>query len=297
MKKKSSDKEKLLFVINPVSGKKDKSRLTQIIHREAEAENYEYELVVTESTGHATRLVKEKLEEKIQKAVAVGGDGTVNEVASALKDTNRVMGIVPAGSGNGLARHLHIPMKTAGAMQLLVNGKVQKMDYGLANDKPFFCTFGIGFDAQIGWKFAKNETRGFSSYVKAVIKEFFTYKPKKYIIEIDGRKIITKAFLITIANSGQYGNNAYISPGARIDDGLLDVCILRPFPKIASFSLAFRLFTRSMHKSKYLEIIRGKYIMMECKKKMKVHYDGEPVKMSKKLEVKIVPKGLHVLVP
>ena len=182
-------------------------------------------------------------------------------------------------------------------MKLLVNGDSQKVDYGIANEKPFFCTFGIGFDAQIGWKFAKNETRGFGAYVKAVIKEFFTYKPKKYTIEIDGKKVVTRAFLITVANSGQYGNNAYISPEARIDDGLLDVCILKPFPKIASFSLAYRLFTRTMHKSKYMTIIRGKYITMACKKKMKVHYDGEPVKMSKKLEISIIQGGLKVIVP
>ncbi len=297
LKKTSSDKEKLLFVLNPVSGKKDKRRLTRIIHDKAGIENYDYELVATEGVGHATQLVKEKLEEEIHKVIAVGGDGTVNEVASAIKDSQKFMGIIPAGSGNGLARHLKIPMRISKAMKLLVNGKTLAIDYGIVNEKPFFCTFGIGFDAQIGWKFAKNETRGFRAYVVAVIKEFFSYKPKKYTIEIDGKKIVTRAFLITIANSGQYGNNAYISPEARIDDGLLDVCILKPFPKIAAFSMAYRLFTHTMHKSKYLTIIRGKYITMACKKKMKVHYDGEPLKLSKKLEISIIPKGLNVITP
>jgi diacylglycerol kinase (ATP) len=296
LKKKIADKEKILFVLNPISGKKDKSRLTRIIHREAELENYDYDLITTEGIGHATQLVTEH-RENLHKVIAVGGDGTVNEVASAIRDTDKEMGIIPAGSGNGLARHLKIPIRTTDAMKLLVNGKTLKIDYGIANEKPFFCTFGIGFDAQIGWKFAKNETRGFSSYVRAVIKEFFSYKPKKYTIEIDGKKTVTRAFLITIANSGQYGNNAYISPEAKIDDGLLDICILKPFPKIAAFSLAFRLFTHTMHKSKYLTIIRGKQISMACKKKMKVHYDGEPLKLSKKLEIQVVPKGLNVITP
>ncbi len=232
----------------------------------------------------------------VKKIVAVGGDGTVNEVASVLNGTKCALGIIPNGSGNGLARYLGIPVTHQSAVQLLNNSKIRKIDSGKINHKFFFCTCGVGFDAHVGKVFDKLEHRGFINYLKTVFKEFYTYRSKKYKFEIDDKKYNERAFLITFANAGQYGSNAYISPGARIDDGLLDICIFKPFPKIKSLFLGLRLFNRTIDKSKYMQVLRGKKIVIKRKKKTVVHIDGDPVKMKRNLKIELLSKTLKVIV-
>jgi diacylglycerol kinase family enzyme len=168
---------------------------------------------------------------------------------------------------------------------------------GKVNNRFFFCTCGTGFDARVGKIFYKLGGRGFMNYLRTVIREFISYKPKKYKIHIDGKKYKQKAFLVTIANAGQYGNNAYIAPEAKIDDGLLDICILRPFPRFKSVILGLRLFNRTIDKSRYLDVFRGREIIIRRKKKIQMHLDGEPVKMKHHVYVSIVPESLKVIVP
>lgn len=290
-------KEKIAFIINPKSGTSKKHNLPNLIKEIVNDLEFEVDLYFTQYAGHASVLVTDLVKKGFSKIIAVGGDGTVNEVAKALVHTDTALGIIPCGSGNGLARSLKIPLKAADAINLINIGKIISMDYGTINSHPFFCTCGVGFDAHIGNKFAFSSNRGFFTYIKETIHAYFYYRPRKYSIKIDGEKIKTKAFLVTVANAGQYGNDAYIAPQAELQDGKLDLCILNPFPKRHALNLGFRLFNKTMHRSEYINTIKGQSITIKRKKKGEVHLDGEPAIMGKKLKIEIVKMGLKVIVP
>ena len=297
VEQQNTTKTRIAFIINPKSGTNKKLNLPDIILESIDQSKLLPEFLYTKCAGHATELAKELIEKGYTRIVAAGGDGTVNEVAKALVNTDVAMGILPCGSGNGLARFLGIPMKMKDAIAVQNQGHTLAMDYGKINDNPFFCTCGVGFDAHIGNKFATSTKRGFMTYLKETVKAFFSYKPKKYKIKVDGEKLKTRAFLITVANAGQYGNDAYIAPQADITDGMLDLCILTPFPKHKAFHMGFRLFNRTMDKCSYIKVRKGQTITIKRKKKGEVHLDGEPAIMGKKLKINIIEKGLKVIVP
>ena len=230
--------------------------------------------------------------------MAVGGDGTVNEIAKALINTDAIMAIIPVGSGNGLARHLRIPLQPRKALELINKQKYQAIDCGLINNMPFFCTCGVGFDALIGEKFAQCKGRGLFNYVKTTITEYFNYKPEIYQITIDNEQNLNiPAFLITFANASQYGNNAYIAPNADICDGKLDMCILSPFKLYQAPGIGIQLFAKNINKSSLMQIERASNISLERASEGVVHFDGEPCRMGKKLEISLIDKCLNVIVP
>ncbi|MFC2151143.1 diacylglycerol/lipid kinase family protein [Bacteroidota bacterium] len=289
-------KDKILFVINPISGNKPKKFIIDLIEEKFPEDQFKTKIIFTRFAGEATQIVKKYTQKEYKKVVAVGGDGTINEVASAIVDTEAVLGIVPFGSGNGLARHLKIPLKAQKALDLIKKGNSQKIDYGKINDQKFFCTTGVGFDAHIGHLFDKMEGRGFSNYIKATVSEFRRYKPKRYEISMNGTTIMRDAFLITFANASQYGNNAHIAPNADIQDGKLEVAILRSFPLITAPGIGARLFLKNINKSVYLETYQCDKIVVKRKSPDVVHFDGEPCEMGEILNIKVVPKGLNVFV-
>ena len=288
---------KIAFIINPISGTQNRLSLPQLIERKIDKSLFEAEYYFTKCAGHATDMAKLLVEQNYERVIAVGGDGTVNEVAKALIGTPVALGILPCGSGNGLARFLKIPLRVEDAIELQNIGQPISIDYGTINNEPFFCTCGVGFDAHIGNRFAQSANRGFLTYIKETFDAYFHYKPKKYSIKIDGEKIKTRAFLVTVANAGQYGNDAYIAPQADIRDGKLDLCIMNPFPNHKAIELGFRLFTRSIDQSEYIRTIQGQVISIKRRKKGEVHLDGEPAIMGKKLKIKIIEQGLQVIVP
>ncbi len=289
-------KEKISFIINPISGTRKKSSWPEIIRQTVDETRFDVRIFFTERRGHASELARQQADEGIPYIVAVGGDGTVNEVAVALRDGPATMGIVPCGSGNGLARHLQIPLQLTEALKLINEAETISIDYGTVNEKPFFCTFGAGFDAHISSAFAQSKKRGFMTYMSIIAREFLTYRSQKYKLKIDGQKLKTRAMVVTVANSAQYGNSGYISPYADITDGELDVCIVRPFPKLLGAQLAVRLVSKRIHKSRYYQMIKGEEIVLKRKHGGEIHLDGEPLVMGKKLKIKIVPRGLKVLV-
>ena len=289
-------KETISFIINPISGTQKKEVWPDIIYHTIDSVRFDIRVFFTERAGHTFELAKQQIKDNVSYIVAVGGDGTVNEVANAVRNTEAVMGIVPCGSGNGLARHLHIPLKLTNALKLINKASIINIDYGLVNDQPFFCTFGVGFDAHISHAFAMSEKRGLMTYLSIIVRDFFSYRSRKYKLKIDGDKFKTKAMMVTVANSAQYGNSGYISPHADITDGQLDVCLLRPFPKFMAGLLAFRLLRKSIDKSRYYRMVKGEKIVIRRKHEDYVHLDGEPYVMGKKLKINIVPKGLKVLV-
>jgi diacylglycerol kinase (ATP) len=289
--------EKIIFIINPIAGTRQKQIIHDAILKTFPEESPE--VFYSEYPGHAFEIATRKVEEGFINIVAVGGDGTVNEVASALVNTSCNLGIIPAGSGNGLARHLRIPVHLAESLSVIRNHKIQTIDVGKVSGRYFFFTCGTGFDASVGKKFANDNRRGMLSYVRATIHQYINYSPKSYILKTGKKKVKLKAFLVTFANSGQYGNNAYIAPNAVIDDGLLDLCVLSPFPKASTLELGLRLFFKNIDQSPYIEVMRVKKASLKRKGKKKIilNLDGESITVKNKLKVKVIPEALHVMIP
>ena len=291
-------REKIIFIINPNSGTRFKGCLPGIIKAQLDPVIFDVEIVTTNYRGEATEIVCQKLKEGFRYFIAVGGDGTVNEVAKTLINTNAVLGIIPVGSGNGLARHLNIPLQPQKAIQLINKLKIEAIDYGLVNNIPFFCTCGVGFDALIGEKFEQNKRRGLSSYIKTVFSEFFNYHPENYKITFDNNQTISrKAFLITFANGSQYGNNALIAPRADIRDGKLDISILSPFRFYMAPIIGIRLFSGNIDKSSFVTCIQATRLVVERESDSILHFDGETCQMDKTIEISMINKGLKVFVP
>jgi len=289
-------KTKIAFIINPISGTGKKEDIPALIKNGLDISIFEPEIVFTTHRCHGTELAKEFVEKGFQIVVAVGGDGTVNEVGRALIHTNTVLGIVPIGSGNGLARHLGIPMNIRKAIKQLNHSEPILMDYGLVNERPFFCTCGTGFDAYVSTEFAKGKKRGVMSYIEKIITGYFTYKSQNYHLQGEGIDLNSKAFVITFANASQWGNNAYIAPLASVQDGKLDISIMSNFPIIAIPTLALQLFAKTIDKDLFMTTLRSKDITLLREESGPFHYDGEPYEEGKEIFIQTIPDGLKVLV-
>jgi len=289
-------KSKIAFIINPLSGTGKKEDIPKLILQELDVTLFEPEVVFTEHRGHGTELAKAFVDKGFKVIVAVGGDGTVNEVGQSLIHTNSSLGIVPIGSGNGLARHLGIPMNTKKAIRQLNRSEPILMDYGLVNDRPFFCTCGTGFDAYVSTEFAKGKRRGMMSYIEKIITGYFSYKSQNYHLKGDGIDLDSKAFVITFANASQWGNNAYIAPQASIQDGKLDISIMSSFPIIAIPTLALQLFAKTIDKDLFMTTLRSEKITLLREESGPFHYDGEPYVEGKEIQINTIKDGLKVLV-
>jgi len=288
-------RKKLLFIINPISGGKNKRNFEQQAKLYLNHELFDAQYRFTERPDHGAELAEEAVNGKYDAVVAVGGDGTVNEIAKALVNTSVVLGIVPEGSGNGLARFLEIPSGIKDAIEILNRFQVRAIDSGVLNGHFFFNMAGIGFDAVISNRFDKESVRGPYGYMKTVFSEITSYKSQVYEFTIDGKEFKEEAFMISLANSSQYGNNAYVSPKASVLDGLLDVCIVKPFPLILFPKMLFHLFNKTADKSEYIDIIRGKEIFIKRAEGGDVHVDGQPISLGKDLKITVHPKSLKVI--
>ena len=287
----------ILFIINPISGTGKHKTVENIIHEELDKSKFNPRIVYTDGPFQATALCKEAVEQGIEVIVAVGGDGTVNEIGQALVGTNSSLGIIPTGSGNGLARHLKIPFNIKKAIRVINQCNLRKIDTATVNDKVFLSIAGIGYDAFVAKKFSKASKRGFFSYFRIVSGEYPSYKPRKYVLKVDGKTITRRALLIAFANSNQFGNNTSIDPKATIDDGYIDLCILRRIPLLLIPFFVPLLFTKMFHKTQYIEIIRAKEATITRKKGKTMHFDGDPITMGKKLEMKVNPLSLNIIIP
>ena len=287
----------ILAIINPVSGTGNKDKIPRLIDTVVNHDINDVSIIVTEYAGHAREIAADAVKDGIDVVVAIGGDGTVNEVGSALCGTQTALAIVPCGSGNGLARHLRISMNASRALQVLNDGTVGQFDYCTVNGKPFFCTCGMGFDATVSYKFSNEGTRGFITYIKKTITEYFQYEAQQYSIDIDGTQMEEKAFVIACCNAAQYGNNAYIAPRATMQDGLIDVTVMHPFNLIQSPLIGARLFLKQLNKDHHVSIYRGKHVVIEREHDDIMHIDGDPMMMPARITIENVSKGIRILVP
>ncbi len=290
-------KRKVIFIVNPKSGTTSKDVMPLLINKNIDKEKYDVEIIFTEYSGHATEIAQKCVEDSVYIVVAVGGDGTVNEVARALVESNTALAIIPCGSGNGLARHLMLPMNVKGAIDVINSGLIHDLDYGIINEHPFFCTCGMGFDAFISQKFATAGKRGPLTYIENVLKEGLTYEPETYELTLDNNETEPyKAFLISVANASQYGNDAYIAPQASMSDGFLDVVIMEPFDLIEAPQVGIDLMNKTLNKSSKIKCFKAKDIKIKRANKGVIHYDGDPIEAGKDLHIQLRQHAIKVVV-
>ena len=258
------------FIINPNAGTNRKSRYLALINLiKSNPANIVWE---TSLPLEAPTLVQKAIKMGATRIIAVGGDGTINEVASELVGTNIPLGIIPIGSGNGLARHLGIPLHPAMALSFATSGASSKIDVGKFNGKYFFCTAGIGFDASVAHRFAKGSKRGFINYIKATLLTLFNYKPIEVSIN---NEPFEKVFSLTIANANQFGNNAFISPSSNIQDGQLELIKIKKLNLFQAAVIGVRLFLGNIDKSTMVQVLACKEVTIQYKSKAPFHLDGE----------------------
>lgn len=289
-------KKKIVFIMNPISGTASKATIPQLIDNTLDKTLFDYEIRTTERAGHASEIATEAKDNHVDIVVAVGGDGTVNEVARAIAHSETALGILPCGSGNGLARHLMLPMNLKKSIDVINRCEIHDLDYGVINDYPFFCTCGMGFDAFVSMKFAESGKRGPISYAENVLREGLKYKPETYTLEDETGTKQYKAFLISCANASQYGNNAYIAPQASMRDGLMDVIIMEPFDVIEAPQVSFDMFNKTLDKHSKIKTFRCKKLHISRKSPGVIHYDGDPVMTGADIDVHLEEKGIKMIV-
>lgn len=285
------------LIVNPISGTRSKRGLEDFVRDRMEKHGMALDIRHTTGSGDATRFAHEAAQRGCPLVIVAGGDGTVNETASGICGTSTALGIIPLGSGNGLARSLGIPQDVKSALEIIIEGKSMCIDHGVADGHNFFCTFGLGFDAKVSEEFAHHKRRGKTTYIISVIHEFLKYQPEAYAISIGGRVITERAFLIAVCNATQYGNNAYIAPNARLDDGLLDMIVVHSSNPLKNMTVGVDLLTGYLDRNTLIDSFRISEATITRLKEGPAHVDGDPITLGKKIEIACRPASLWVMVP
>ena len=282
----------VLFIVNPKAGKGRNLDLDNMARQILDSRCFKWSVAWTQYAGHAEILAREADTDIV---VAVGGDGTVNEVARGLVGSDKALGIIPCGSGNGLAFHCGISADPKKAMNLIVSGTVHQMDYGTICGHPFFCTCGVGMDAEVSSVFASGTKRGLWSYVKDTVQQIRNYEPALYRIETESQTLELRASLITVANANQWGNNARIAPCASTTDGVFDITIVKPFSFLAAAPLAFELFSGSIDKDRRVMSLKARKVSIVRDNPGWAHFDGDPVMLGEFVAIELFPAKLNII--
>lgn len=278
----------MIFIVNPISGNSHKNQIVTRLQKSG------YEVVFTEYAGHAEIIARNT---NARKVIAVGGDGTVNEVARGIMGTDKILGIIPCGSGDGLALHLGLSHNLNRSIKIIEEGKTSPLDAGIINGKPFFSVCGTGFDALISEKFAKSGKRGLANYIEQAVRTWKDYNPDRYTIEIDGKSWETEAVLITVGNSNQWGNGAKVTPLADSTDGELDITVVDKFKNIEIPMLAYRLMSGTVNEDLHVHCYRGRHITIRRQDSGPAHVDGDWFEAGNILDIEVIPHAINVLVP
>lgn len=291
------EKKQALLIINPISGTRSKEGLDTLVASRLSEAGYDVAVETTRYGGHARELAAEAAARGVSLVLSAGGDGTVNEIATAISHTQTTLGILPFGSGNGLARSLGIPLDVEAALKVVTDGYNVTCDRGLVNGRPFYCAFGMGFDAAVSRKFAMQKRRGPAMYLRSIIQEFMRYRSQPYGIAVDGNIITQRAFLVAVCNAPQYGNNAYIAPQARLDDGLLDLIVIHDGSPITTMFMGVDLMTGMIDRNTRISSFKVKKAAISRLDDGPVHLDGEPLQMGKEVNVACDAAALRVFAP
>jgi YegS/Rv2252/BmrU family lipid kinase len=287
---------KTCFILNPKAGPSRRHDMPALIAQHFGALEADYEIWPTQYAGHAVELARQAASEGFRVVAAVGGDGTVNEVGRGLLGTDVALGIVPQGSGNGLARHLKVPLALPAALRRLAAPDFSRMDVGVMNGHPFFCTAGLGFDAHVSQHFAQAGSRGLSTYLRVTLREYRRYQPVPVRVDLDGRVETTNCYVLAFANASQYGNNAYIAPLADLRDGLLDVCLIDALPVGRAIKVSLGMALGNLPQSKAAEYFRVSKGRVTAQAPIGFHVDGDYLGHATEFEVELLPLALAVAV-
>ncbi|MBR6846921.1 MAG: hypothetical protein IKM74_02195 [Bacteroidales bacterium] len=290
------DKLKIRFIINPISGKTHRKNLPDQIEEILDEKRFDYDIKVSEYAGQSKELAQEAIDQHYDIIAVAGGDGSINEVGCKLIGTDIALAVIPCGSGNGLSRCLNIPLSPIKALELINRKAICQIDTVTVNDVPFISISGTGYDAQVADDYAKDRHRGFNTYFRYIVKNYFTLGEKEYTIKMQNREIKTKAFFISFANSNQMGYDVPISPRASLWDGKVDLCIVRKpsaleLPIVGSYFLS-----KNMDKSPKVDIIQVDEATIIRPEAGVVNIDGESIQFEKDLHIKINPLSLNVIV-
>lgn len=287
----------ILFILNPISGTVSKANICNLIEKYVDKSRFDWDVCYTEYAGHAVEIARDATERGVDVVVAVGGDGTVNEVARGIVQTKTALAIIPCGSGNGLARHLMLPLDVKQAIMVINEMEIHCLDYGVIDNHPFLCTCGVGFDAFIAERFASAGKRGMMTYLEKIFKDGLNYESETYEYSIDnGKYVEKKAWLISCANASQYGNDAYIAPNASMKDGLLDIVVMDPVGVQNAVSVNMEMINKTLDKNNNIQTFKGKRLVIKRKSEGFVHFDGEPTLAPAEVEVYLVERGINIVV-
>ena len=290
-----NDRKRLLVIINPISGVGRQKTIEKVFEQHLDHSRFDYDIRYTERAGHATDIAREGSVQGYDAVIAVGGDGSINEVSAGLIGTHTTMGIIPCGSGNGMARHLKLPLVPEKAIEVINTYHTETIDTIDVNGYSYASIAGVGFDAYVARRFKFTKTRGFAGYAMILFTEYPRYKAKEYRLVIDGKEYTRKALMISVANSSQFGFNAAIAPTASLQDGLLDICIMEKVPYLEIPITAELLLSHDLQKSDHVELIQAKEVTILNNDYKWINFDGEALKLDTELHFKIVPKSLNVI--
>lgn len=290
-------KKRILFVINPVSGSYSKAEIEQQIAENINRDRFEVNIEFTQYAKHAIEIAKHAAEQQFDAVIAIGGDGSINEAAQGLINTNTALGIIPFGSGNGFARHFKFPFNVKKCIEIINNFKIETIDTCKFNDQYFVNVAGLGYDAKVAHELSESKRRGLWPYILGGIKHYFTAKSTKFTIYIDELRVRKNAYVVAVANAKQYGYGVKIANTASINDGILNVVIINWFPKIIGLLVLSRLINGDFESSWYVDTYEAKKIDIRFQGELEYHIDGEPSKISKNVVIEVVPHSLKIILP
>lgn len=290
-----AEKKKILFIINPISGGHNKEEIIKSIPKLLDVNKFDINITHTKRMGHAVELAQKAVAENMDIVVAVGGDGTINEIASQLVNTNVTLAIVPCGSGNGLARDLGISLHYKKAIQQINTLNIKKIDVGVCNNQHFFSLAGIGFDAKVAYDFNRGKKRKFTGYAWAILKDFFSSKDQHYEIVLENEKIADNFFFITTANCSQWGYNVKVAPIAKLNDGIFSITLCKKPTAFSLIHFVIKILSGKIDHSKSVTIKTSNKVSVTSNSEFFYHIDGDAKGVSHQIEIGILPEALHII--
>jgi diacylglycerol kinase (ATP) len=287
----------IVFIVNPKSGTERRKEIETAVRNNLDKARFTYEIQETQFAKHGTQLAKDAASKGAYAVVAVGGDGSVNDIATGLAGSNTILGIIPKGSGNGMARTMGIPLFVEDAVKVINKEHVQAIDVAYANDRLFVSNAGVAFDALISKKFAKSERRGLAVYSWLVTKYMWLYKEWDFSITVDGQELKERAFMVNVANGKQFGYNFHIAPMADYTDGVLDVIVIKKFPKILGGLIALRAMSGTIAKSPFVRHYTAKEVTITHPDLRLMQTDGDAHECTNRIKFSIRPSAQRVFVP
>jgi len=288
-------KQKILFIINPISGGHNKAKIIKSIPKLLDNNKFDISITHTKRAGHAKAIANEAVKKEMNIVVAVGGDGTINEVASQLVNTGTTLAIVPCGSGNGLARDLGISLQYKKAIQQINSLNIKKIDVGICNHQYFFSLAGIGYDAKVAYDFNRGKKRKFLGYVWAILKNYFCLKNQYYEIELEHEKNVAQCFFVAIANCSQWGYGVKVAPAAKLDDGVFNINLCKKPSVFFIISFIIKLLSKNIDTSKYCVSKSSKKISIYSNDDFFYHLDGDAKEKTRHIEVVLLQEALNVV--